>query len=294
MLPALARDGADGGELEFCQWTAAEMNDLPDGSFMLIEGGGKKDESGKTEPRSLRHFPYRDASGKIDLPHLRNAISRIPQAKIAGFTADDMQTLQEKARTLLSKAEGGNTTARLEDVMDPKLLALLGLNADANLETVLAAIAKMKDEATLATKKVTETESALATARATPPGLDRFVPRADYELVMARAQASEKQISDQKKEAHLKEVNTEIDTALKAGKIVPASKDFYLATCSVEGGLEKFRDFVKTAPVIGDPSKLEGAPPPSGGDPTASDEALAIATRCGVTKDKYLASLKAA
>lgn len=61
-------------------WTAAFINDLPDSSFAYIEPGGKKDPQGRTVPRSLRHFPFKDASGKVDLPHLRNALARAPQS----------------------------------------------------------------------------------------------------------------------------------------------------------------------------------------------------------------------
>jgi len=81
-------------------WTTKYKNDLPDSAFMYIETGGKKDSEGKTTPRSLRHFPYKDASGKIDPIHVRNAISRIPQAKIS---AQLKARLQAKARGILAK-----------------------------------------------------------------------------------------------------------------------------------------------------------------------------------------------
>lgn len=84
-------------------WSAAYINTLPDNSFLHIESGGKKDGDGKTVPRGLRHFPYKDDKGKIDLPHLRNAVARIPQAKIEGMSADDLTKLQEKAQSLLKK-----------------------------------------------------------------------------------------------------------------------------------------------------------------------------------------------
>jgi len=89
-------------ELEKAVWSGAYINTLPDSSFLYVETGGKKDEEGKTVPRSLRHFPYKDASGKIDLPHLRNAIARIPQSKI-GLSADEISRLQDKARRLLEE-----------------------------------------------------------------------------------------------------------------------------------------------------------------------------------------------
>lgn len=63
------------------QWTAAFVNNLPDSSFLHVESGDKDDE-GKTTPRSLRHFPVKDAAGKVDLSHLRNALARIPQSAL--------------------------------------------------------------------------------------------------------------------------------------------------------------------------------------------------------------------
>lgn len=57
--------------------SAATQNDLPDSAFAYIEPGGEKDSEGKTVPRSLRHYPHHNASGGIDLPHLRNALARI-------------------------------------------------------------------------------------------------------------------------------------------------------------------------------------------------------------------------
>lgn len=65
--------GPDRDELRRALSSAA-INDLPDSAFAYIEPGGKKDASGKTGPRSLRHFPIHDAA------HVRNALSRAPQS----------------------------------------------------------------------------------------------------------------------------------------------------------------------------------------------------------------------
>jgi len=65
------------------EWTRAFINDLPDSSFAYIEPGGKKDDQGKTVPRSLRHLPYKDAEGKIDPAHVRNALARLPQTNLS-------------------------------------------------------------------------------------------------------------------------------------------------------------------------------------------------------------------
>ena len=81
-------------------WTAAYINDLPNSSFAYIEAGGKKNGGGKTVPRSLRHLPYKDASGKVDLPHLRNAIARAPHVK--GISAATVKRIQSKLRAILA------------------------------------------------------------------------------------------------------------------------------------------------------------------------------------------------
>jgi len=95
-------DGTDGAEK--AQWSRAYINSLPDSAFLYIEPGGRKDEEGKTVPRRLRHFPVRDDRGRLDIPHLRNAIARIPQSKIPGLTAERLRELQEEARRLLAEA----------------------------------------------------------------------------------------------------------------------------------------------------------------------------------------------
>src|SRR3990172_1513176 len=82
-------------------WTGAYMNDLPDSAFLYVEAGDK-DEDGRTVPRSKRHFPYNDSDGKVDLPHLRNAIARIPQSNAPGLSDERKTQLQNRARRILA------------------------------------------------------------------------------------------------------------------------------------------------------------------------------------------------
>lgn len=70
-------------EIEKAVWSAAYINSLPDSAFAYIESGGTKDSDGKTVPRSKRHLPYKDANGKIDAAHVRNALARLPQTNIS-------------------------------------------------------------------------------------------------------------------------------------------------------------------------------------------------------------------
>jgi len=75
---------------ELAKWDTKYINDLPDAAFAYIEPGGKKDEEGKTVPRSKRHLPHHNMNVKkgtehdtVDIPHLRNALARLPQTKIS-------------------------------------------------------------------------------------------------------------------------------------------------------------------------------------------------------------------
>jgi hypothetical protein len=96
---ALWQELDDDTKREFAVWSTAFVNGLPDSAFLYVESGGSKDSSGKTTPRTLRHLPYKDSSGKIDLPHLRNAIARIPQ--MSGVSDSLKASLQARARKLL-------------------------------------------------------------------------------------------------------------------------------------------------------------------------------------------------
>lgn len=94
-------------------WSTAYVNALPDSAFLFIQPGGKKDATGRTTPRSLRHFPVRDHNGKPDPPHLRNALSRIPQAG-AWLDADTRAKLIAEAQRLLAEANKAPTKKRAE------------------------------------------------------------------------------------------------------------------------------------------------------------------------------------
>jgi hypothetical protein len=48
------------------EWSAAYVASLPDSAFACVDDDG-------------RHYPHHDAGGSLDLPHLRNALSRVAQ-----------------------------------------------------------------------------------------------------------------------------------------------------------------------------------------------------------------------
>jgi len=82
-------------EENLAKWTRKFINDLPDSAFAYVAPGGKKDEEGKTVPRNLRYLPYKDASGKVDLPHLRNALARVSHTDLPKSVQDKIKSKLE-------------------------------------------------------------------------------------------------------------------------------------------------------------------------------------------------------
>lgn len=82
--------------------TASAENDLPDSAFAYIEPGGTKDPSGKTVPRSKRHFPVHDEA------HARNALSRAPQSPFGKMA---MPKIMSAARKFGIKVSGAQRSA---------------------------------------------------------------------------------------------------------------------------------------------------------------------------------------
>lgn len=155
-----------------------------------------------------------------------------------------------------------------------QLLALLGLPAGTTLEQALNHIRKMQGDLQTALNSVNS------------PSLDKFVPRADFDQMKTRALNAEQAAAEQKKAEQEIAINSEIDGALKAGKIAPASKDYYVAMCRKEGGLDAFRDFLKTAPEIGKPSGMDTRTPPAAGVALNAEEKQ-ICASLGISEEEY-------
>ncbi len=223
------------------EWTAAFVNDLPDSSFLHVEAGGSKDPDGKTTPRSLRHFPVRDAAGRLDLPHLRNALARIPQSTLP---APVKARLQGKARRLLA----GNNTTDQGDTMNPEILKLLGLAEDATDEQITAAI-KQRDD---------KTAELTAELEAKTKELADNTGRGDVD----RVAALEALLAGERVRRCAAERDTILAQAVREGRILPAQKD---ALVKAFGGdtptddtVTGLREFVAAAPADTVPMKARG------------------------------------
>ena len=155
-----------------------------------------------------------------------------------------------------------------------QLLAALGLPATATFAEALNRIGAINQE------------HATALNRAENPPLDKFVPRADYDKALERATNAETSLKKKEDDALETAINTEIDAALKAGKITPATADYHKAQCRQEGGLERFKAYVAAAPVIAGNTDLDNQDPNRDGK-GLDDAQKAINSMCGIDDETF-------
>jgi len=158
-----------------------------------------------------------------------------------------------------------------------KLIAqALELADDATEQDAVTAINRLKND------------HQTALNRADNPSLDKYVPRADYDAAINRASEAETRLQSLQHEQLEREIESEIDAALAAGKITPATVDYHKAQCRAEGGLERFREYVAAAPEIGGDAGIAAVAAGKQSDALTEDE-LAICRATGQTPDEFKA-----
>ncbi|AMK09645.1 hypothetical protein AWY79_00235 [Pseudodesulfovibrio indicus] len=156
-------------------------------------------------------------------------------------TASDQEIIDA-----VTKVQGDLSTAS-NRAMSKDLLSALGLTEDAGAD---AAAAKAKE---LTTSKALN-------AQGLPQGVDlsSLVPRADLMQALNRAETAEKAIKERDAKELDGKIEVAVNTAIREGKIAPASKDYHMAMCRTENGLAQFEAFAKSAPqLIADPQLPE-------------------------------------
>lgn len=139
----------------------------------------------------------------------------------------------------------------------------------------------------------TQLKTAAAARNSEQPDLNRFVPRPEFDVMKGRALNAEAALVTSQRAEQDKAVNTEIEAALKAGKITPATVDYHRAACAEQGGLDRFRSYVQAAPVVADVSGLSGIQPKDPGTATALNaEQSAICAQFGLDPAEFAKTLK--
>ncbi|AVE50844.1 peptidase [Serratia marcescens] len=193
-----------------------------------------------------------------------------------GYTADGLVTklssvgLTNKPNLFVPALNSENTDMKLPE----QIAAVLGLGADATVESGVTAIQGLK------------TAEQVALNRAQNPDLASWVPKETHQLALNRAETAETAL----KERAEKDAEGLVDAAIAAGKIAPANRDMYLATCRTEEGRKQFGAFTEAAPVIvnTDPEKKKA--PGQKDKQVLTETEVAMCRSMGITEAEFLAA----
>lgn len=166
-----------------------------------------------------------------------------------------------------------NSAGMETETMDKTILDALGLPGAASVADAMTAIAALKSE------------KQIALNAAQHPDPANWVPRADHQLALNRI--GEFETAD-KARAEAEAVGA-VDAAITEGKISPASRDYHLATCRAEGGLDRFKTFVAAQPVIAGKSGLDGKDPAQQLGKLNPEE-LAVCRQLGMSAEDFAAA----
>lgn len=199
-----------------------------------------------------------------------------------------------------------NYHSNQEDDMPLKPIAkALGLDDGATADQIITATNSLKAKAEAAAAVPVALCRALGLAdTATPDSviqtvntmktqsldLTRFVPRVDYDQAVAKAANAETKLKDHEAAKAETEISSLVDQAVKDGKVSPASKDYYLAACRQQGGVDEFKKFLTSAPVI---ATAREAQREVGADGAAklTDQELAMCKALDVKPEDYAKTL---
>lgn len=121
------------------------------------------------------------------------------------------------------------------------------------------------------------------------PSPDQWKPKAEFDALLTRATTAETALNAVQQQGRAAEINAVVDKAQEDGKVIPATRDYYLACCREEGGLDRFRAALPAMPVIGQPGVNPGGKPPATQTALNAEEQL-ICTQLGLTPEEFLAA----
>lgn len=186
------------------------------------------------------------------------------------------------------------------------LAAALGLPEDTNQETALAKVGDLVQSAKAAGDTVSALRKALklddkagaddiakavetAMAKSAKAGTDvdpnAYVPRAEFDRVSEELATTKSDLSEIKTGLTADKATASVETAMKAGKIAPASKDWALAYAKKDPA--GFAAFVEGAPVVVSPDTEIRPGKPKPGSPL-TDEEKATCRQLGVSEEAFL------
>lgn len=133
----------------------------------------------------------------------------------------------------------------------------------------------------------------IALNAAATPDPTKFAPREELNVALNRATTAEAALTTLKSAQTDAEIVQLVDQAQAAGKVIPATRDHYLAMCRAEGGVERFKALVAVMPPLTAPaSQLNGKPDAATGPAGLTNEQIAICAATGVDPKAFAETLK--
>lgn len=187
-----------------------KLGSLPKSSYAWVDSSG------------VGHLPYKDASGKVDAAHTRNALARLGQVKgLSGAEAARVRRKLEAALRSVGGHPGSDDNPKGDKSMSDSIRAALHLSDDASDDDVVSAIAKL----------------------AKPPA-EGFVTLAEHEATKTALDAAIRRVESVEKRHGDLIRDTYLTDQLRAGKVDPAEMDdlralFDVAPDQVKAMVEK-------------------------------------------------------
>lgn len=257
LVPAGAFEGRDGRHWVNDQPSAVVTAFNQDGRPLPVDWDHATEEaqSGEPVPKAawIEQLDVRDGAiwGRFDWTERgRNAVAARDSRFLSPVFIYAQNTLQVVKLVSVGLVDNPNLRLKAINSLQPdkeaqsmslsaQIRQALGLAENATEDQAVTAINALKGDLQKAQNSVQQ------------PSLDKYVPRADFDSAVARASNAEQQLQAFHTAQRDKEIDAEIQAALKAGKITPATVDYHKAQCKVDGGLERFREFMKVAPEVG-------------------------------------------
>lgn len=185
------------------------------------------------------------------------------------------------AMTALNSAR--KTETAMNEETRKAMAAALGLPGDATVQDV---------ELAYNAAKGSEPAPATAAAPPEPAPAPAVAPTgSDLEQALQRAATAEAQLAANRTKVRLEDVSTTLQSALKAGKIAPASLDHYRGLCATDAGLKGVKALLKTLPNLV-ATDTTADPPSETGDLGLTANQIQIAENIGMTPAAYAEQLK--
>lgn len=191
-----------------------------------------------------------------------------------------------------AKTEGG--ILHMDKIL-AMLRKLLGLPDAADEAACTAALAALPQENLLALLKskddaLTATQTALAAAKAMPPDTSQYVSMATFTAVQSESAQLRAKVAELEGAQSVAALSTEIDAALKDGRLAASVKDWALDMAKTNP--DTLRAFLKAAPPIpalaGQQSAANGQPGDGAGLAALTADDKYVCDQLGITAEDYL------